>query len=92
MSRLILVDAGALEMALNALTRDCEKGMLARGEMVVEIRKTIKPVKVIQGPPPSSVAAQCPPEVPSPRLGSGLPRWEWSPPPDWDETKFNLDH
>jgi len=77
MSRLVLVDAGALEMVLNALTRDCEKGMLARGEMVAEIRKTVRPYEPVLA---TSLA------------NSGLPRWEWSPPPDWDETKFSLDH
>jgi len=70
----VLVDAGALKMALNVLDRDAKDGKLIRAEIAEEVRETVRPYE----PNPSPV--------------KGPVRWEWSLPPDWDETKFNLGH
>ena len=44
MSQKVTVDAGALQMVINALRKDAEEGKVVRGEMVDELLKTVTPV------------------------------------------------
>ncbi len=44
MSQKVTVDAGALQMVINALRKDAEEGKVVRGEMADELLKTIIPV------------------------------------------------